>query len=50
VQRQQIAVDQQLQLFGALRSRGRQQVRRVHQAVGRAMMLVEPGAVIAQAI
>jgi hypothetical protein len=50
VQWQQIAVDQQFEPFGALRRRGRQQVWRVHQPIGRAVMLVEPDAVIAQAV
>ena len=50
VQRQQIAVDQELQLLGALRGGRRHQVGRIHQPVGRAMMLVEADAVIAQAV
>jgi hypothetical protein len=50
VQRQEIAVDQQFEPFGALRRGGGQEVRRVHQAVRRAVMLVEPDAVIAQAV
>ena len=41
VQRQQVAVDQQLEPLGALRGGGRHQVGRVHQAVGRAVVLVE---------
>ena len=50
VQRQEIAVDQQFEPLGALRRRGGQQVRRVHQAVGRAVVLVEPHPVIPQAV
>jgi hypothetical protein len=50
VQRQQVAVDQQLQPLGALRRRRGHQVGRVHQPVGRAVMLVEADAVVAQAI
>src|SRR5712671_1081003 len=50
VQRQEIAVDQQFEPFGALRRRGCQQVGRVHQPVGRAVVLVEPDAVIAQPV
>jgi hypothetical protein len=50
VQRQEIAVDQQFESLGALRRRGGQQVRRVHQAIGRAVVLVEPHAVIPQMI
>jgi hypothetical protein len=50
VQRQQVAIDQKLQPLGAL-CRGRcHQVGRVHQAVGRAMMLVEADAVVAQPV
>ena len=50
VQRQQIAVDQELQVLGALCRRRGQQVGRVHQPVGRAMMLVEPDPVIAEPV
>jgi len=50
VQWQEIAVNQQFEPFCALRRRGRQQVRRVHQAIGRAVVLVEPDAVIPQPI
>ena len=50
MQRQQVAVDQELQLLGALRGRRRHQVRRVHQPVGRAVMLVEADAVIAEPV
>ncbi len=50
VQRQQIAVDQQFQLLGALRGGRRHQVGRIHQPIGRAMMLVEADPVIAQAV
>src|SRR5438045_4163189 len=48
--RQQIAVDQQFQLLGALRRRGRHQIGAVHQPVRRAVMLVEPDPVIAKAV
>jgi hypothetical protein len=47
VYRQQIAVDQQLQVLGALRRRGGHQIGAVHQPVGRAVVLVEPDPVIA---
>ncbi len=50
VQRQQVAVDQQFQVFGALRRGRGEQVRRVHQPVGRAVMLVEADAVIAEPV
>jgi hypothetical protein len=50
VQWQQVAVDQQLQPLGALRRCSRQQVRRVHQSVRRAMVLIEPDAVIAEPV
>ena len=48
VQRQQIAVDQQLQILGALRRRGRHQIGAVHQPVRRAVVLVEPDPVVAR--
>ena len=50
VQRQQIAVNQQLQVLGALRRGGGEQIRRVHQSVGRAVMLVEADAIIAEPV
>ena len=50
VQRQEIAVNQQLEVLGPLRRRGRQQVRRIHQPIGRAVVLVEPDAVIAEPV
>ena len=50
VQRQQIAVDQEFQPLGALRGGRRHQVGRIHQPIGRAMMLVEADAVIAQPV
>ena len=50
VQRQQIPVDQEFQPLGALRGGRRHQVGRIHQPVGRAMMLVEADAVIAQPV
>ena len=50
VQWQQIAVDQQFEVFGALRRRGGQQIGRVHQPIGRAVMLVEPDPVIAEPV
>src|SRR5437764_1922314 len=48
--RQQIAVDQQFQVLGALRRRGGHQIGAVHQPVGRAVMLVEADPVIAEAV
>ncbi len=48
VQRQEVAVDQQLHPLSALRRSGHQQVRRVHQAIGRGVVLVHPHAVEAQ--
>ena len=50
VQRQEIAVDQQLQILGALRRRGGHQIGAVHQPVGRAVVLVEPDPVIAELV
>src|SRR6266576_3501066 len=48
--RQQIAVDQQFQVLGALRRRGGHQVGAVHQPVRRAVVLVEADPVIAKAV
>src|SRR5205814_2254053 len=48
--RQQIAVDQQFQVLGALRRRGGHQIGAVHQPVRRAVMLVEADPVIAKAV
>ena len=45
VDRQRVAVDQDLQALGDLRGRGRHEVRRVHQAVGRGVVLVESHAI-----
>ena len=50
VQRQQVAVDQQSYPLGALCGGGRHQVGRVHQAVRRAMVLVEAETVVAESI
>jgi hypothetical protein len=50
MQRQQVAVDQQLQPLRALCRRGRHQVRRGHQPVGRGVVLVEADAVVAEAV
>src|SRR5204863_5139065 len=48
--RQQIAVDQQFQVLGALRRRGGHQIGAVHQPVRRAVVLVEADPVIAKAV
>ena len=50
MQRQQVAVDQKLEVPGALRRRGGHEVRRVHEAVRRGMMLVEAHAVVAELV
>ena len=50
MQRDKIAVDQELQFLGALRRRRGHQVRRIHQAVGRGVMLVKADAVIAELV
>ena len=50
MQRQQVAVDQELESLGPLGGRGREQVGRVHEPVGRGVVLVEPDAVEAQTL
>ncbi len=50
VQGQQVAVDQQLEPLRALRGGGGEEVGRVHQAVGRGVVLVEADAVKAEPI
>src|SRR6185437_2634115 len=50
MQRQQVAVDQELEAFRPHRGGRGQQVRRIHQPVGRGVMLVKADAVIAEPV
>src|SRR5438445_6096564 len=50
VEREQVAVDQELESLGSLRGRGGQEVGRVHQPVRRGVMLVETDAVVAEPV